>query len=147
MISGVGNYGYVTPQKKQKTGAVIGSLAGLGLGTGIVASAYKSGATKGWCAVVGPTGLKRPFFYSPNIKGFIRYCKDFVKNPIINLVTSTDGSVARKLSEIATKLGKGNLAKAGRAGILAAAVTLPVLACVGVCKMIGAGIDKLVSKN
>ena len=146
MVEKVGNYGYVVqpmPQRKSKAGAVTGAVVGAGLGAGAVAKAFVSGATKRSIILAGDgTNSARLFKYAPSVKGFMKYCKDFVNNPFITIVTSTKGSIASKLSKLAMKLPK-----AGRAGALTSAIVLPVAAGIGICKFIGSGIDKMVNKE
>ena len=149
MVSNVGNYNcafQAAPQKKSsKGGAITGAIAGTALGTAAVAKAYVSGATKQSMLIGGPNG-KTKFSYAPSIKGFMKYCKDFVKDPSIVRFTSTKGSLVDNLVRLIPH-GTNKLAKAGRVGLLAGAITLPIAVGATVCKFIGAALGKGVSKD
>ncbi len=145
MVSNVGNYNcafQAAPQKKSsKGGAITGAIAGTALGTAAVAKAYVSGATKRSIAIGGPNGSTN-FSYAPSIKGFMKYCKDFVNDPLSVQWTSTKGSLVDNLVRLIPS-GRGKLAKAGRVGLLAGAITLPI----AMCKFIGEALGKWVSKD
>lgn len=146
MVSNVGNYNcafHAAPQKKSsKSGAITGAIAGTALGTAAVANAYVSGATKGSFVTADSNGRKISFSYAPSIKGFMKYCKDFVNDPLSVQWTSTKGSLVDNLVRLIPS-GRGKLAKAGRVGLLAGAITLPI----AMCKFIGEALGKWVSKD